>query len=97
MRLLRRDILEECSRNHAEVRKQLAAWRGYVERSHWKEPTEVIESRSNVENLGNNRFKFDIKGNKYRIVVRVDFDREVVEIRFADTHDNYNKIDALTV
>ena len=97
MRLIRSYLLDECAAKHAEVRKQLAAWRGDVQRAKWKDSIEVINSRSNVGVLGQDRFKFDIKGSKIRIVIRVDFTREVVDVRFAGTHDEYNDIDALTI
>ena len=44
-----------------------------------------------------NRFVFNIKGNKYRVVVAVQYDFGIVYIRFAGTHKDYDKIDAATI
>ena len=41
---------------------------------------------------GSDRHVFNIMGNKYRLIVRVDFDLSLVEIRFAGTHAEYNKL-----
>jgi len=45
----------------------------------------------------NNRIVFNIKGNKYRLVVAVRYESSVVFIRFIGTHQEYDRIDAATI
>ena len=50
-----------------------------------------------VEGTGNDRYVFDIKGNKYRIVAMIHFNVRTVYIRFVGSHKQYDKIDAKTI
>ena len=47
--------------------------------------------------MADNRVVFNIKGNKYRVVVAVQYDFWIVYIRFVGTHKDYDKIDAATI
>lgn len=44
--------------------------------------------------LANNRVVFNISGNKYRLIVKVDYDFQVIFIRFIGSHAEYDKVDA---
>ena len=50
-----------------------------------------------VDGIGNQRYVFDIKGNTYRIVAVIKFTIGFVYIRFVGTHNEYDKIDCLTI
>jgi mRNA interferase HigB len=47
--------------------------------------------------LANNRVVFNIKGNDYRLVVAVHYNRTIMFIRFVGTHAQYDRIDAATI
>ena len=47
--------------------------------------------------LPNERIVFNIKGNKYRIVAKVNYDFQIIWIRFVGTHAEYDKIDATKI
>jgi mRNA interferase HigB len=51
----------------------------------------------NVSIIENNRAVFNIKGNRYRLVVAIDYKRQLVFIKFISTHTEYDKIDASTI
>ena len=97
MHIVGADKLKECQRRHADCRGQIDSWVEIVERAEWSAPHDVMRDFPKVPSpLPKSRFVFGIKGNKYRVVARVDFGREEIEVRFADTHDEYDKIDAET-
>ena len=62
-----------------------------------KGPADIKNIYSNASFLADNRVVFNIKGNKYRVVVAVQYDFGIVYIRFAGTHKDYDKIDVATI
>ena len=86
--------LEDLRKRHAETIKHLDRWRQIVTRAQWKTPHDIENQLSTARALGggSERHVFNIMGNKYRLIVRVNFDLSVVEIRFAGTHAEYDKL-----
>jgi mRNA interferase HigB len=95
MRIVGVSILDECKRKHADVRGSLRAWQKDVERASWKTSLDIKESYAKVDIIGGKCVKFNIKGNKYRLVVKINYQMSVVRILFADTHGEYDKIDVI--
>ena len=60
----------------------------------WRHPQESKAKFSSASFLANNRVVFNISGNKYRLVVKVDDDVQVIFIRFIGSHAEYDKVDA---
>ena len=58
---------------------------------------ELKQVFSSVEGVGNDRYVFDIKGTKYRIIAMIHFNVRTAYIRFVGTHKQYDKIDAKSV
>lgn len=77
--------------------RRIAAWRQEVELAKWTKPAEVKAVYGTADVVGNNRIVFDICGNRYRLVVHVNYVAQVARIRFAGTHAEYDDIDATTV
>lgn len=86
--------LEDLKKRHTETIKHLDRWRQIVTQAQWKTPHDIENQLPTVRALGggSDRHVFNIMGNKYRLIVRVDFDLSVVEIRFAGTHAEYDKL-----
>ena len=63
----------------------------------WKTTSDVKNDYRNASFVGNNRVIFNIKGNKYRLVVIINYQHKIVYIRFVGTHNEYDKIDASTI
>jgi len=82
---------------HPDAQQQLQAWYFDVKHSLWKSPSEIKNVYRNASFLADNRVVFNIKGNKYRIVVAVQYDFGIVYIRFVGTHKEYDKINAATI
>jgi mRNA interferase HigB len=55
------------------------------------------ETFSSLSIIPNERIVFNIKGNKYRIVAKVNYDYQIIWIRFVGTHAEYDKIDATKI
>ena len=75
----------------------LERWYQTVESAQWSSFSDIREDFGSVDSVGNQHYVFNIKGNKYRLVVVVKFLMGYVFIRFVGTHEEYNKIDAKTI
>lgn len=91
MRVIGKLILEEFCLKHAEVRSQIDAWFSEVEEANWRNPGELKERYPSASMLGGNRVVFNIKGKKYRVLVRISFKNNIVRIEKAGTHKEYSK------
>jgi mRNA interferase HigB len=97
MRVIAIGTLREFWRKHADVEVPLRAWFAEASRAQWRTPAEIKASHRNASFLANNRVVFNIKGNEYRLVVAVHFNRGLMFVRFVGTHREYDRIDAATV
>lgn len=87
------EILEVFCRKHSDASNVINKWVSDVSLAEWKNHNELKESYPSADYVGNNRYVFNIKGNHYRLVVLVVFFAGTVNIRFAGTHAEYDKID----
>lgn len=72
---------------------QLESWYYEAKHAEWASPSELKQQYRSASILKNNRIVFNIAGNKYRLVVRVNFESKTIFIRFIGTHKEYDKID----
>src|SRR5882762_8883327 len=79
------------------ARSQYNAWLDIVVRANWHTPEDVKASYPKASILKASRVVFNIKGNDYRLVARVQYPAGVLSMRFYGTHAEYDKIDAETV
>ena len=97
MRIIAREKLQEFSKRHADARGPLLAWFREVEKEEWDSPSQVRDRYPRASIVGKDRVVFRIKGNDYRVVVRVNYPYRTVVIRFIGTHAEYDRIDAKEV
>jgi len=97
VRIISRKTLREFWEKHPDAQQPLQAWYFDVKHSWWKGPADINNIYRNASFLADNRVVFNIKGNKYRVVVAVQYDFGIVCIRFVGTHKEYDKIDAATI
>lgn len=97
MRVIAIRALREFWTEHAEAEQPLRAWYKEAKRAEWKQPRDIISQYGNARTIGKDRAIFNIKGNDYRLVIAIRYDKGLVYIRFIGTHAEYDKIDALTV
>ncbi len=82
---------------HVDARDPLMAWARQVKAADWASPAEVKRDVGSASILKDGRAVFNIAGNKYRIVVWINYAYRVVYIRFVGTHGQYDRIDAQTI
>jgi len=82
---------------HEDARVALERWYDIVENALWKNFSDIKADFSAVDSIGNQRYVFNIKGNKYRLVVVIKFVMGYIFIRFVGTHEEYDKIDCSTI
>lgn len=84
-------------KKHADAGKSVAAWRIVAERATWLKSQDILDSFPTAKVIKGKRARFKIVGNKYRLVVEVNFDLAFVDVRFIGTHTEYDAIDAATI
>ena len=97
MRIISRKTLREFWIKHNDCEEQLKSWHRETEKSNWNNPNELKREYPNASILENNRVVFNIKGNNYRLIVKINYDYKIIWIRFLGTHSEYDKIDATTI
>jgi mRNA interferase HigB len=91
MRVLGRDKLDKCSRKHADPKKALDVWFDEVTHAEWQTPQDIKNRYSSADFLADNRVIFNIKGNSYRLVIKVRYEHGLVVIEWVGTHAEYDK------
>ena len=84
----------EASPAHADAREPLLAWYRHAVKADWASPAAVKADFRNASVLKDGRVVFNIAGNKYRLVVWVNYPYRVAYVRFIGTHAAYDAIDA---
>ena len=72
-------------------------WYKIVIQADWSNVNDVKNTFNSADYVGNERFVFNIKGNRYRIVAHIKFNSRRIYIKFVGTHAEYDKIDALNI
>ncbi len=91
------DRLNEFAKKHANSRKNLATWKAATEEALWKNKQDVLRDFPKAKMIANNRARFEIVHNTYRLIALIDYEDQVVEVRFIGTHNEYEKIDPSTI
>ena len=100
MRIIALSTLKTFWEEHPEymdAKEPTLAWHRYALHADWSSPADVKEDLRNASILKDGRVVFYIAGNKYRLVVWINYAHQVVYIRFIGTHAQYDKIDVQTV
>ena len=94
MRVIAKRTLREFWEKHEDCEKQLKSWFQETEKSEWNNINELKSEYPSASILKDNRIVYNIKGNKYRLIVKFNFEFRIGWIRFIGTHAAYDKIDA---
>ena len=82
---------------HPDALEPLSAWYAVVSRVRWPSPMHVKAAYRHASFLAENRVVFNIKGNDYRLVVAMHYNRQIAYIRFIGTHRQYDQLDVSKV
>ncbi len=94
MRIISRRRLREFWEKNSDCEEQLKAWYRETEKASWQNINELKSEYPSASILKDNRIVFNIKGNNYRLIVKVNFEFQISWILFIGTHNEYDKINA---
>jgi mRNA interferase HigB len=103
MRIIARRTLREFVRSRTGHRDQSAlkaaldAWFDEVRKARWTSTADVKERYATASVVSAERIVFNVKGNDYRLVVSVDFEKGIVWIKWLGSHQDYDRIDVKEV
>jgi len=96
-RIVAKRTLKEFWEKHPDSEQYLKTWYEIAKHADWGTPNEVKETFASASIISNSRVVFNIKGNTYRLIVKFNYHKQWMFIRFIGTHAEYDKIDATTV
>jgi len=97
VRVIAKKTLRDFWSHYPDCEQQLKAWYQEAEESNWKGPNDIKQDYPSASIIGDNRIVFNVKGNRYRLIVRINYSYGMVWIRFIGTHRQYDKIDATKI
>lgn len=97
MHVISRKTLKNFWEKHADAEQSLKAWFHEAKSNHWKSFTDIKARYHSADVLPGNRVVFNIKGNTYRLIVRIHYNTGLVFIRFIGTHAQYDRINATSI
>jgi mRNA interferase HigB len=89
--------LLDFGKKHANARRSLAGWKEVTQSAVWKNKQDVLTAFPKAKMIKNNRARFEILHNTYRLIAHIDYADQIVEIRFIGTHNQYDNIDPATI
>ena len=98
MRIHSRSTLQAFWRRHPDAEDPLRKWYRAAKTANWDSPAAIRRDyAADASIIPGNRVVFNIKGNRYRLVVRIDYANRLVFVRFVGTHSEYDRIDSREV
>ena len=97
MVVISRAVLRAFVLAHPDAEAALEEWYHHVRSIEWVNGGTVRQSFRTADYVGNERFVFNIKGNRYRLIASISFSTRTVYIKFVGTHRQYDAVEAATV
>jgi mRNA interferase HigB len=82
---------------HPDAEQPLRAWFHHARRAVWRRPADVKRDFAGASIITGNRVVFNIKGNTYRLVVKIEYRLGRIYIRFVGSHGEYDRVDVTTI
>lgn len=97
MRIIAKSALRKFWEENPDARQGLEAWHATVLRETWQTPNDVKRMYATASVLKNGRVVFNVNGNRYRIVVGINYELQIVFVKFVGSHSTYDGIDAQVI
>jgi mRNA interferase HigB len=97
MRIISKKTLKDFWEKEPAAKSALEAWHAEAKNAEWSSPADVKANYGSASILKDGRAVFNIGGNKYRLVVWINYDFYIIYIRFVGTHKEYDEIDSQTI
>lgn len=94
MRIVAKSTLRDYWLKNKDAEQALLSWYKVVNKANWSNFNEVKQQFGTCKVVGNDRIIFKIKGNNYRLIVKISFENQLIWIRFIGTHSEYDLINA---
>ena len=91
MRVIGRKSLKDFCQQHADIQGQVNAWLAEIGGAEWHTPMDLKNRYPSASILENDRVVFNLKGNRYRLVVKISYRSQVVRVLKIGTHAEYDK------
>ncbi|RJR28106.1 type II toxin-antitoxin system HigB family toxin [Candidatus Microgenomates bacterium] len=91
MKLVGVKILHDYQKKHADLVSQLDSWVQETKDAMWIKPLDVKKRYASADFLKNNHVVINLKGNKYRLLFRVNYELGIVAVKKIGTHSEYNR------
>lgn len=91
------DRIIDFSKKHAAARKSLSTWKATVELAAWKKKQDVLADFPRAKMIADNRARFEIVHNTNRLIGKINYDAQTIQVRFIVTHSEYDRINAETI
>lgn len=94
MRIISKKTLKDFYKmpNYTDSKNALEAWNREVLKLDWNNPNEIKDMYASASILGDEKVVFNIAGNKYRLIVKINYYAKIVFIKFVGTHKQYDKL-----
>jgi len=92
MKIVGLPLVEKFKQRSPDARGALDAWQKEVADAAWKTPQDIKNRYRSADFLADNRVIFNIKGNSYRLVVKVKYQNGLVMVEWVGTHAEYDKM-----
>lgn len=97
MRIIAKKTLRDFWEKYPDSQESLENWYCEAERSDWSTPQQIKDKFRNASIIGDNRVVFNIKGNDYRLIVKINYPYRLIYIRFVGTHRQYDAVEATKI
>lgn len=97
MKIISVKILRDFWTENPDAEQPLRSWVDEATKADWQNPAEIKEQYRSASILKNRRVVFNIKGNSYRLIVAIAYQRGWIFVKFIGTHKEYDSTDADTI
>ncbi len=97
MHVISYKCIREFIKDHPDSSVKLGRWYKWMKKGKYNNLNDIKRKFSGMDYIGNDRYVFNIGGNKYRLVAMINFKAHRTYIRYIGTHANYNKIDCKNI